>query len=100
MTNPKPAIEPQAKGYALHWMDGSGIQQVLADEAIVQFTGDRVYVTIGQVQVPLGLALGDKHESLDIAPVARLVFTTEAYLKVAAVMSSVANSIKKPEGNR
>lgn len=106
MTNPKPAIAPERKdkGYSLFWADASAVKQVLADEAVVQFTGDRVYLTVGQVQIPLGLALGDKLESLEIAPVARLVFTTDSYLKLTAALQGVAeqirNSSKKAEGSR
>lgn len=96
MTNPKPAVTAiPTQGYPLHWEERPEVEQVLADEAIVQVAADRVYVTVGQVQIPLGTALADKPASLEITPVARLVFTTASFHKIAKAMASVSEQLQK-----
>lgn len=96
MTSPKPVLAPaESRGIKLHWTETPGLSQVLADEAIVQFTGDRVYVTVGQVQLPPIATPEEAPSFLDVAPIARLVFTTEAFHKIANTMKGVSEQIKK-----
>ena len=97
MSNPKPVVapqEPKERNFSLHWSEAPDLPLVLADEAVIQFTGDRVYITVGQVQMPPNLAL-ERPTGLEIAPVARLVFTTEAYHKLAKAMNGVSDEIRK-----
>lgn len=99
MTNPKPSVAPvqgEERGFALHWAEArADVQQLLVDEATIQFTGDRVYVTFGQVQIPPGVTPGQPPKSLEIMPVARLVFTTVSYHKIADALKNIAEDIRR-----
>jgi hypothetical protein len=95
MTNPKPAVSAEEQGFALYWGEAPDLQQVLADEAFIQFAADRVYLTLGQVQVPPNPSSERAPKSLEIAPLARFVFTVASFQKLVNAMKSVSESIKK-----
>jgi hypothetical protein len=96
MTSPKPARNAESHTTSLIWAQGTNVQQVLADEAILQYAADRVYLSVGQVQMPPAAAF-DNVESVTVETVARLVFTAASFHKLLAVLNHVADQIPRPE---
>ena len=96
MTSPKPTVISEPHTAALVWAQETTVQQVLADEAILQYAGDRVYLSLGQVQMPPGEAFSSV-ESVKVDTVARLVFTTESFHKLLLVLNRVAGQMPRPD---
>ena len=93
MTNPKPAGSQEEQLIRLHWPESTDLAQIMADEAVVQVVSDRVYLTIGQVQMHPTFALTGV-KSLEVEPVARLVYTIPAFHKLVSTLTSVADQMK------
>lgn len=100
MTSPKPARNPEPQVTALVWAPGTDVRQVLADEAILQYVGDRVYLSVGQVQMPPAMAFAANVESVTVEPVARLVFTTASFHKLLTLLNLVADQIPRPDASK
>ena len=93
MTSPKPVSPQDPQAVALHWHESTDLVQTLADEAIIQVVQDRVYLTVGQVQMPATTAIRGVN-SLEVAPVARLVYTFDAFEKLVKTLNNISNQMK------
>lgn len=97
MTSVKPHLLSDRKPTPLVWATDTDIKQMIADEAVLQYAADRVYLTLGQVQMPLGAALDGRLDSISVEPVARLVLTLNAFNKLRDMLNVVGDQLAAAE---
>ena len=73
----------------LEWGTPSTMPMIAADEVFIQDLGDRVFLTFGQLHLPLSTTLVP--EEIQVVPVARLVLTRDAMQKFRALIADRAN---------
>lgn len=92
MSDAQPTDQPRIP-IQLVWNNAPEVPQVFADEALLQVVGDKIYLALGQVQVPPTADFPGETPSLDVRPVARLVLTRDAFQKLAAMLNGVASKL-------
>ena len=101
MNAENPTAERVGKAVATNWLPAGQDPQVYVDEASLSYIGDRIYLTLGQIQAPAAGQTGP--QSVDIQPVARVVMTEMAFHKIADLLNQVKDQIPNPtasEGNQ
>lgn len=93
-TSQRPAGTPVA--IAGQWSAQPDVTQEYVDEAALVYLNDHVFVTLGQIQVGTPLPAGEPPSTVEIRPVARLVFTEASFHKFLAMLAGVAASIPNP----
>jgi hypothetical protein len=98
MTSPKPTSQIVPQAIALTWTQSTDVQQILADEALVRGSADRVYLSFGQIQMPTDPTFGKNPEQvLEVVPVSRLVLTLTAFHKLVHTLNAVAAQLPKTD---
>lgn len=83
------------KVVAANWLPVGSEPQVYIDEASLSYVGDRIYLTLGQIQAPLpGQAAPP--EVIEILPLVRVVMTETAFHKIAGLLQQVRGQITNP----
>lgn len=70
--------------------------QEYADEAVLHYVNGQIYLSLGQLQIPAMNPDDGSLESVEILPVARIVFTAKSFHKVLAMLNKVASRIPNP----
>lgn len=70
--------------------------QEYADEAVLHYVNGKVYLSLGQIQIPAVNPSESTLDSVEILPVARIVFSEATFHKVLDMMNRVAPKITNP----
>ncbi len=94
MNAENPTAERVGKAVATNWLPAGQDPQVYVDEASLSYIGDRIYLTLGQIQAPAPGHVA--REIVDIQPMARVVMTETAFHKIVSLLNQVKDQIPTP----
>ena len=86
MENNDAERESRGQAVRLEWGALGATQMMPADEVFIQDLGDRIFLTFGQIQLPLNL--GAVPDSIQVLPVARLVMTRASMQKLQVLLAN------------
>lgn len=88
----KSKAKAQNPSIRVHWGNTEDLETVFVDNLYFQVINDQVYLTFGEVRVPLD---PDVTDVVEIRPMMRLITTPRAARKMVEVMSNSLKNLEK-----
>lgn len=72
------------------WGDGSDLDQVFVDELLIHLVKERVYITFGQLKMPL-VGPETSQAVAEVVPMARVIITRDSLQKMLDVLNKLVD---------
>lgn len=92
-----PAAPKAEQGSATGKWAATDLLQEYVDEAVLTYVNGQVYLSFGQLQIPPANPGELPLTSVEIRPVARVVFREASFHKVLGMLNSIAPKIKNSD---
>lgn len=89
----------QASGtvnYRVYWSEDEDLDTVFVDNLFLQAVNEQVYLTFGQLQVPIGMD-PEETAAVEIRPMARMVVSPAALKKIVKMLKTSLDDMEKTE---